>query len=341
MSDKIANDNDSNADDGTSGDVAIIGESSKSTQVSLQTLQGIYNELTGKSEEVGKSYSKPIRLKFSDIEQLNHKITQACEQYNVVSGNCTATVYYVDDTRDQFSSFDRFQLHNSGSTSPVESVLLKYNFLVILPKTKKPQSYTVSIRLASRVAVAKRMESEFYGAPPSIFRLMGNRTAIIEIQYVDYMVARNFLNLIDQWFKGIPTAPEFKPLHWLQVRSHLIPRVARFSTAIFVALLIVTLLPTFIAQGTTDLLSFGRFLGYALLGTYTAYTLAGWSATFIESSLDHYSELSYLQLTKGDEIEISKAERSNTLAIVKGIGGFILTICVSVGTKIVANILTP
>lgn len=341
MNDKIANDNDSNLNDGTSGDVAIIGKSSKSTQVSLQTLQGIYNELTGKSEEVGKSYSKPIRMKFSDIEQLNHKITQACEQYNVVSGNCTATVYYVDDTRDQFSSFDRFRLHNTGTTSPVESVLLKYNFLVILPKTKKPQSYTVSIRLASRVAVAKRMESEFFGAPPSIFRLMGNRTAIIEIQYVDYMVARNFLNLIDEWFKGIPTAPEFKPLHWLQARSHLVPRLARFATAIFVALLIVTLLPTFIAQGTSDLLSFGRFLGYALLGTYTAYTLAGWSATFIESSLDHYSELSYLQLTKGDEIEISKAERSNTFAIAKGIGGFILTICVSVGTKVVANILTP
>lgn len=341
MNDKIANDNEPNADDGTSGDVAIIGESSKSTQVSLQTLQGIYNELTGKSEEVGKSYSKPTRIKFSDIEQLNHKITQASEQYNVVSGNCTATVYYVDDTRDQFSSFDRFRLHNSGSTSPVESVLLKYNFLVILPKTKKPQSYTVSIRLASRVAVAKRMESEFYGTPPSIFRLMGNRTAVIEIQYVDYMVARNFLNLIDEWFKGIPTAPEFKALHWLQGRSHLIPRVARFATAIFVALLAVTLLPTFIAQGTTDLLSFGRFLGYALLGTYIAYTLAGWSATFIESSLDHYTELSYLQLTKGDEIEISKAERSNTFAIVKGIGGFILTICVSVVTKVVANILTP
>src|SRR5258706_11273127 len=150
--------NAASAPDGPSGDVAIIGESSSATQVSLQTLQGIYNELTGKSEEVGKSYSKSIRVKFNDIEQLNHKITQVCEQYNIVSGNCSVTVFYVDDTRDQFSSFDRFRLHNSGSTSSVESVLLKYNFLVLLPKTRQPQSYTVSVRLASRVAVAKRME---------------------------------------------------------------------------------------------------------------------------------------------------------------------------------------
>lgn len=341
MNKRADQDDNMNNCDGTSGDVAVIGESSNSTQVSIQTLQGIYNELTGKSEQVGKSYNKPIRVQFSDIEQLNHKITQACEQYNVVSGNCSATVYYVDDTRDQFSSFDRFRLHNSGSTSPVESVLLKYHFLVLLPKTKQPQSYTVSIRLASRVAVAKRMESEFYGAPPQIFRLMGNRTAVVEIEYVDYMVARNFLNLVDEWFKGIPTASESKLLHWFQARSHFIPRFFRFSTALFVALLLVALLPHFVAQGNTDLLTFGRFLGYGLITTYVSYTLANWAAGFIETSLDHYSELSFLKLTKGDEIEIEKAENSNKFAIAKGIGGFVLTICVSIATKIVANYLVP
>lgn len=339
MNRRAEQDDEMNHGDGALGDVAVIGESSNSTPVSIQTLQGIYNELTGKSEQVGKSYNKAIRVRFSDIEQLHHKITQACEQYNVVSGNCSATVFYVDDTRDQFSSFDRFRLHNSGSTSPVESVLLKYHFLVILPKTKKPQSYTVSIRLASRVAVAKRMESEFYGVPPQIFKLMGNRTAVVEIEYVDYMVARNFLNLVDEWFKGIPTATESKLLHWFQARSHFIPRVARFATALFVGLLLVTLLPHFVTQGATDLLLFGRFLGYSLLATYASYTLANWSAGFIETSLDHYSELSFLNLTKGDEIEIARAEKTNKFAIAKGVGGFFMTICVSVATKLVANYL--
>jgi len=62
----------------------------------------------------------------------------------------------------------------------VESVLLKYNFLVLLPKTKKPQPYKVAIRLASRGAIVKKMLSDFYGPPPKIFRLMGNRIAVVE-----------------------------------------------------------------------------------------------------------------------------------------------------------------
>jgi hypothetical protein len=184
------------------------------------------------------------------------------------------------------------------------------------------------------------MESEFYGAPPSILRLMGNRTAVVEVQYVDYMVARNFLNLVDEWFKGIPKATELKFLHWLQVRSHYIPRLARFFTVIFVGYLVVALIPHFIIQGSTDLQLFARYLGYAMIGTYSAYTFAGWSAAFIESALDNYTELSYLNLTKGDEIEIGKAKRNNIFAIAKGIGGFVLTICVSIFTKIVASMLT-
>ena len=177
-------------------------------------------------------------------------------------------------------------------------------------------------------------------APPQIFRLMGNRTAVVEIQYIDYMVARNFLNLIDEWFKGIRTATEFKLLHWFQAKSHLVPKVARFATAVFVAFLVIALLPRFIAQGTTDLLVFGQFMGYAILVTYAAYTLAGWSAAFIENSLDRWTELSYLKLTKGDELEIAKAVKNNRFAVAKGIGGFVLTVCVSLATKIIANILS-
>lgn len=326
--------------DGASGDIAVIGESSKAQEISLQTLQSIYNELTGKSEEVSKSYTKPIQVKFSDLEQLNHKISQACEQYNVISANCTITVYYVDDTRDRFSSFERFRLHNTGCTSPVESILLKYNFLVLLPKTKQPQSYTITIRLASRVAVMRRMEGEFFGPPPQIMRMMGNRTAVVVVEYIDYMVARNLLNIVDEWFKVIPTADEHKWLNWLRYRSHHIPKFAKFATGIIVGLIVIALLPKFIPADSTDLMTFGLFLSWALLGAFTAYKMAGFFATLIENAIDEWTELSYVSITKGDEAEISKAERKNQFVIIKGSVGFLLTVSLSVVTKIIASWLT-
>jgi hypothetical protein len=339
----MTNDNNEQAEpqpDGASGDIAVIGESSNAKAISLQTLQGIYNELTGKSEEVGKSYTKPIQVKFSDLEQLDHKISQACEQYNVVSDNCSVTVYYIDDTRDRFSSFDRFRLHNAGCTSPVESILLKYNFLVLLPKTKQPQSYTITIRLASRVAVMRRMEGEFYGPPPQIIRMMRNRTAVVEVEYIDYLVARNLLNIVDEWFKGIPTAAELKWLNWLRYRSHRIPRFAKFITGVIVGLIIVALLPKFVPSGSTDLLAYGLFSAWAMLGAFAAYRTAEFFATLFEDSIDEWTEVSYVSITKGDEVEIAKAERKNRFAVIKGVAGLLFTISISVAAKIIANLLT-
>ncbi|MGA4349618.1 hypothetical protein ACI2VA_04345 [Ralstonia nicotianae] len=332
--------NEEGGERGVSGDVAVVGESSASTQITIQTLQGIYNELTGKSEKVGKSYSRPFQIGFSDIEQLNKKIEQAHHQYNIVASHCNVTVYYVDDTRDRFSSFCRFALHNAGSSSAVESILIKYHFLVCLPKTKRPQTYTVSIRMASRVAITKRMMSEFYGAPPPIFRLMGNRTAVVDVEYVDYMVARNFLNIIDEWIKFLPAAFENKFLNWLQRRSHAIPRIARFFSTMFVGSTLLIIAPHFISKESIDLLAFGRFYGCGLLGVYGAYAATSWCAGWIEDGLDEYSELSYLKLTKGDEKEISDAGRGNKFSFVKGVGGFVLTVCISISTNLIADYLT-
>ena len=333
-------DEDINSFKGHSGDVAVIGENAK-TEVSLQTIQGIYNELTGKSEEVSRFYNKPFQVELAEIEQLNLKLNQALEQYSIQSFNCTVTIFHIDDTKQQFSSFERFKLHNTGSTSPTESILLKYNFLVLLPKTRKVQTYTVSIRIASRVAVLKKMMSDFYGPPPQIFRLLGNRTAVVEIQFVDYLLARNFLSLIDDWFKVLPKAKEILFLSILQKNSHQIPRLARFITTIVVSFILISLMPKFILPESVDLLIFGKFLALSTLVVYVAANLASFTGQYIESAIDNYNELSYLKLGSGDKTEIEDAKNTNRNSIIKSVLAFIFAIFISVITNVITNYITP
>lgn len=163
---------------GGSGDMAVIGEGTPNqTSVSLQVIQNIYHELTGKAEDVSKYYSESFQFVHADYEQLHHRISQCCEQYNIKASNCSIKVYYINDTQETFSSFERFKHFNVGSSSSVESVLLKYNFLIILPKLNQPQSYTLSVRTASRVSIEKKMREDMPFDVPKILRVMGGRTA--------------------------------------------------------------------------------------------------------------------------------------------------------------------
>lgn len=319
---------------GGAGDMAVIGEGTPNqTSVSLQIVQNIYHELTGKTEDVSKSYNESFQFVHADYEQLHHRISQCCEQYNIKASNCSIKVYYINDTHETFSSFEKFKHFNAGSSSSVESVLLKYDFLIILPKLNQPQSYTLSIRTASRVSIEKKMGEDMPFDIPKILRLMGGRTAVVTVKYVDYVVARNLLNVVDEWLKTVNKAR--KNLVWdaVRKRSAYLPLIAQYTVGAVVALLIVSSLPRFLQQNAT-LLHLAQTLICALVGLFAAYRIAHHLGSAAENSLDNWSELSYVSLTAGDKKLIDEAIGKNKSTLVSAALKFVGALIVSILAKV-------
>jgi len=171
----------------------------------MQQLQQMHAELTGKAESISSYYDDPIHLTLDDIENMHHRLMQTWEQYRVESSTFTFTIYYLRNTKDQFTTFERLKFQVSSGAEPVESVLLKYNLLVVLPHVPKPQAYIISVRVISRMAIERRMRE---GGPfiplPRFIKLLAQHTASVEIEYIDYSVARALLATIDDWFKVLP-----------------------------------------------------------------------------------------------------------------------------------------
>lgn len=324
---------------GASGDLAVIGEGTPNeAKVSIQLLQGIYHELTGKTEDVSKSYSEPFQTVLSDFEQLNHRVTQCCEQYNIKASNCSVKVYYVNDTQETFSSFERFASFNAGTTSAVESVLVTYNFLIILPKIEKPQSYVMSVRFASRIAIEKQMRENMPFDMPKILRAMGNRTGVVNVKYIDYTVARSLLNTVDQWFEGLPKAETSSAWKHITKRTHYLPVIARYVVGAVVAYLAFQSASNFLPADAT-LQQLGVFLLLAFVGLFAAYRIAHHLGAAAESSLDRWSQLSYLSLTAGDKSLISEATRANSKSSWAAFAKFASALFVSVIAKVVVTML--
>lgn len=326
---------------GASGDLAVFGEGTQNeAKVSIQQLQGIYHELTGKNEDVSKSYNDPYQVLLTDFEQLNHRVIQCYEQYNIRATNCSVKVFYVNDTQETSSSFERFAAFNAGTTSAVESVLVTYNFLIVLPKTEKPQSYTVSVRLASRIAVEKQMNDNMPFHMPKIFRTMGTRTGVVNVKYVDYAVARSLLNTVDQWFEGLSQAETSKAWKALTKRSHYLPMFARYFVGIAATYFAYRAIPHFVPSSAT-LQQLATFTLLSFVGLFSAYRLAHLLGTAAENSLDTWSQLSYISLTAGDKNLIREATSRNKKSTLSALAKFCSAILVSVLVKLVVSFLVP
>ncbi len=324
----------------SAGDMAVVGEGTPNRMpVSIQVLQSIYHELTGKSEEVSKSYDEAFHVVANDFRQLHLRIEQTCEQYNVCSSNCSVNVFYINDTKDTFSSFDRFEAFNAGSSSSVESVLLTYNFLLILPKRQQPQSYTISVRIASPVAIQRKMNNNLFEMP-KIFRLMGGpRTAVVSVKYVDYAVARTLLNTIDGWFMALPQSKSGAVWKFIRKHTDWIPLITRYVAGAGTAALMVGLAPHYLKQNSS-VIDLAQFLLVAGVCIFGAYKLAFHLGSAAEDSIDEWTDLAYVCITDGDKNEVALAKSRNRGAIFWGTLKLIGGLLVSVAAKVIAMRLT-
>jgi hypothetical protein len=176
-----------------------------------------------------------------------------------------------------------------------------------LPKTLEPQSYSVSVRIASRIAIEKRMKKEMPFDFPIILKLMQGRTAIVSVKYIDYVVARSFLNAIDEWFSTLKKCPCSKCFSFIKKNSSMVPLVCKYSVGIISGLILLRNMHNFITPSAT-LLNLGQVIFCYFIGLFAIYKLANHLGRQAERMLDSHSELSYLRFNAGDNLEIDTAQ---------------------------------
>jgi hypothetical protein len=310
------------SEDNVNSVIVNVGENQA---VSMQVVQDIYNEITGKSENLSRIFRANHKATSEDLKQLNTKIEQLYEQYNIISKNCAISVYHIDDCKEQFSSFERFSLgFDSSSMSPIENIRLEYNFLIILPKTKRAQSYKLLVDMHSRVALKLKAESE-HGLPRRVIRIFGTRTASVEIDYIDYTVARNFMVAIDQWFSALPKNPSSNIVEKLQDQSEHFSFMFRISTAIFIIWYLLANKVKFLGnEPTLNQLFTTSAIGFGAVFILSIF--AGKLGQLCDRGIESYQPISYLQLNRGDTDAVQKFKKCNRNSIIK----FLSTIAVAI-----------
>lgn len=319
-------------DQGTPNDGGTVDLGSGQV-VSMKAVQQMYADITGRTETLERSYKNNHSIGFDDLCQLDAKISQLQEQYNIVSKNCSVTLFHLDDQKQTFSSFERFKLFDRTTLSPVENVRIEYNYLIVLPQMRKPQSYEIEINIHSRAAQVKRANGDTGARSRMFYEFFSPYTAHVGIEHVDYTVARNFQSAIDGWFKS---------LHELESGWLLTPLKKMTGYYIFAFRLILVFAylagcyKYFVAafQGSTPsqaalfaatVVTFG--------GMFLMSIVSGKLGSVAAESIKRVQCKSYLNLTRGDELAFKQMSAANRVAWLKTVG----SIVVALGVKVLSD----
>lgn len=167
---------------------------------------------------------------------------------------------------------------------------------------------------------------------------MGGRTGVVSVEYIDYVVARNLLNIVDEWFNVLPKPKTSKWWAFLRNRSELIPFFTRYFVGAVVAFLIFLALPKFIPEDAS-LLRFSQVFLCSAVGLFAAYRLARHLGRAAEYSMDRWSALSYICLTSGDRQAIEKARGRNRNSLIAAASKIVGALLVSIIAKIIIGVI--
>lgn len=291
---------------GRDGDVQV--DVGGGLTVSMQTVQQIYNEITGRTERLSRTFSENHLTTFEDLQQLDVKIQQVCDQFHIVSKNTAVTLFHVDDQKQTFSSFERFRLFDQTTLSPIENIQLEYNFLIILPQAKKPQSYKIEINIHSRAAIQQRAEQEQGIHRRFLLDMVAEKTAHLEIEYVDYTVARTFQGVIDGWFKGLRQSKQNKAVRWVKKYTEHFPFAFRLISASVIFLVCIWHYREVLSVPKLDMRMFYMAATVTFGGLFFVNTVAQKLGSICESAVSRLRPISYIKLTRGDEMTIDRQQ---------------------------------
>lgn len=298
----------------------------------------IYEKVNAKNQETSKTYNNNLMIKFSDIKELHDKNMQTIRTLRPAKGfiGVRIVVSHNEGESEKFNSFEEFSTYNITSPNAISNILMIYNFTSCNDAEQTFETYKIKNQIHSRVAHLQQIEKE---APPfmpkAILANIVTPTAHISVEYTDYVKARTFTAMFDEWIKG---CDETKHSDWVRTCkkfSYLIPRFGRF------------LIYAIIAYSTIKAIDYKVILPQFYVSFLIAYSaifmiISGVCESLfkkMESAIDSYLPLAYLDINKGDKKLISEYANRNKKSIILVIAGFLGTIALSVSSRFIYDLI--
>ena len=224
--------------DAAQSDVLVID------RVPASAIQALYHAATGKTENLHKRLIKNFIVRKPDLEQLYFKVLQQLDHYERVAGpTITVKVSFHNHEHQQFSSWERFRLFDSSKAEIVSDVVIKFECLIRLPEQLDPQRYVLNVDIDSKLPVVVDADNEVntqFGLFGMFFGLEKIPSLDISVDFIDYLCAKNLVQIVEDWFNTLEESPTPKwyaklsnlPFNW----RFMFNRVANIGAAAFIAL---------------------------------------------------------------------------------------------------------
>jgi hypothetical protein len=207
--------------------------------------------------------------------------------------------------------------------------------MTVLPDTSHVQNYKISITIFSRAAIRSKT-ADAHGIEAQLLELTSAITGKVDIEYVDYSVARFLLSTIEDWYAGVQKTKSSlfadiarKTSRW---HSDIFRIVGMAALTAYIFMEAASIFPVAASPSSIGLNSF-VCVSLLIMVAHISYILGD----NFEDTVDLLNPISALVFNKGDEQTVAAYNNGNTKILAGAIGFLLAQVAVSVLANFIAS----
>jgi hypothetical protein len=171
-------------------------------------LQAIYHAVTGKTENMSKELYGSVLINSSDIDNLYDMINDQLGHYEkVCDPTVTVVVKHADERTVTYSSWARFKALKVHHLDVTSEIVIKIETVIRLPETSSEQRFIINVDLDSALPIMHDGGPDVLGYSWFMFMRREWRTVKVNVDFVDFLVAKVMTSVIEEWFKALKKMP--------------------------------------------------------------------------------------------------------------------------------------
>lgn len=314
-------------------------------KVPKETLKALLYMVAGKPDSNIKLFFDPIRIKPSDILDLNDSIQEKLQNHSIEAGITSVTVNYTQNEVEQYGIWAEFVEHKWNTSKETESITVKWDFLVKLPQFPIPQRHTVVVKVSSRLTPLHLFQAMFSQDSEDSEKLETEVAPVVcRIDFINHILSDELMRIVNEWHKAL-IKPTFNPKYadFLEKHNTTIARFIHYSLPFFCTAVAAGVLNKFIVANypaTTSInIEIMKNFMYWLLGSGVVIAFVSqvgkWIASEAYEAIENYGKHAVFDFTNGDKNRQSKLEQENKDSISKFLLNFSEATIINIASSVI------
>lgn len=318
----------------------------------IKEFQSLYYALNARPDTITKLYSNKVVLVMEDINSLESMVLEKLELH-YQDGQFGKTSVVVTTNKHKVYNFDNTQLfheHNWNSAESIESIVLIWDFYIIIPGYENPQRHKLTVKLSSGLKPEEVISLIFSGKLEDVQNIETQQATIVaQMDFIDNRLGQEFLNIVEEWVKLLQTHTERnKFILWLKsVRKY----VAYYINYLFFLFLLFTFLIGFnvmtnqfglTAMSEFTIEQFNNCINYIVISAITCYIILHIGhnvANKVFRRLVEYGEDFIFNITKEDQNRYKKTQQREMKSVAVVLMHLVFSIILNVSCGVIASIM--